>query len=209
MVFVMQLATFSLLGSMMLPEDRSRAPPPPSPSPTLEAPAGTETVQTTGTGPRREAPPVAAPSEPPGAADPAAEPPDGCGAARSARSRPSRASSSGSPPSAPGRPCTCSIASMSSANSAMINEVRAAGPRVESARQAATPHARPPAAAKVPRVHLPTSGTRSCREGPTHSPSCARGRPARLRHATSGIKHSPRQWSRSSDGFVKAPATAR
>ena len=39
MDFVMQLATFSLVGSMMLSEDRSRTPPPPSPSPTLQAPA--------------------------------------------------------------------------------------------------------------------------------------------------------------------------
>ena len=65
--------------------------------------------------------------------------------------------------------------------------VRSRGPRVESAMQAAAPHAQPPAAAKAPRARLPTSGTRRCREGPTRSPSCARGRPAHLPRATPSV----------------------
>ena len=52
-----------------------------------------------------------------------------CASARNSRPRPLRASSSGSPPSAPGRRCTCSTASMSPANSAMIDKVRTAETR--------------------------------------------------------------------------------
>ena len=86
--------------------------------------------------------------------------------AMSARSRPSRASSSGSPPNAPGSPCTCSIASMLPADSAMIDKARVAEAR-ELKRQGRLPllmRSRRPLLKRLPWC-LPTSGTFRCSEG--------------------------------------------